>query len=70
MPTPWEFIFLIQERSLSPGSPAVPFELLLPRCHPGVCFEAWGWGGRQPPRQSDAKQREAFLMRLSKNDTN
>ena len=66
MPTPWEFIFLIQEGSLGPCSPLCHLNLLLPYSHPDVCCEAWGWGGCQPPRQSDESSEGPFSCNLLK----
>lgn len=49
MPTPWEFIFLIQERPLSPRSPAVSFEIaaatMVSVLKSGGRGVGWGLGG-------------------------
>lgn len=71
MPTPWEFIFLIQGGALSPLPPAVSFEFAA--ATEVSVLESGGWGGgsggsrAKPAKQSYAKP---FSVRLSKNDTN
>lgn len=73
MPTPWEFIFLIQERPLSPRSPAVSFEIAAATTVSVLKSGGRGVGvgaGRNHQSSHMQSSPRPFSLRLSKNDTN